>query len=137
LRKIRNAAIVIILCIIGSYSVMKKQGPVLNMPAGDEMKDAVKNNRARAPLNFRSGGDDQLRDAVANNPINTGSQVDFGNGDGGSNPPPRGSGNGGIGTLGTPSNGQNLPPNDPPEELSPSGPPSDECGQECFDESPR
>jgi len=132
MRKIRNAAVIIILCIIGAYSVMKKPAaPVLNMPPGDELRDAVKNSgigKGATPpaLNFRSGGDDELHDAVAanpvfgGNPINAGNPIQEGSGDGGVNPPPRGSGNGGVGSP-TPGFGQELPPTDPPP-LSPSSP---------------
>lgn len=127
----RNAVVILILCIIGGYSLMKKSGPTLTMPASDALNDAVAGGPAtkasRPGLNFGQTNDGELRDAVANNAAeNGGNGPTFGNSDGGNPPPPRGSGEGGFGPLGTGGPGQNLTPNDPPEDLSPSAPPSDE-----------
>ena len=122
----RNIAIVIVLCIIG-YSASKfgtKPGLVLNMPTEEEMKDAVAAKPApapMAPLKFRMGGDDKLKDALAAgpivpgpasfNPAGVGTLIVLGNGNGGGNPPPRG--NGGYRPAGV----------GPTPPLSPSEPP--------------
>jgi hypothetical protein len=124
----RNAVVILILCIIGGYSLMKKSGPTLTMPANDTLNDAVAGGPAatkasRPGLNFGQTNDGELRDAVANNAAeNSGAAPIMGNSEGGNPPPPRGSGNGGFGPLGNSGPGQNLPPNDPPEDLSPSEP---------------
>ena len=141
MRRARNAVVVLILCIIGGYSLMKKTGPTLSMPAGDELRDSMRGNPTRASrpgLNFGQTTDGELRDAVANNAAETGGGQQFGNTDGGVGAPPRGSGNGGFGPLGD-NPGQNLPPTDPPPtELSQSTPPSEEqpsclaVNQECY-----
>ena len=125
----RNAVIIIILCIIGAYSYRKAPQLGLNMPAPEDIKDAVAGNRARRhnPLTLASGTGDDLRDAVAGHAVGT---------PGGSNTlgdiggPPRGNGNGGFGPLSS-NNNNNNPPLPPPPPLSPSGPndtPSDPCG---------
>jgi hypothetical protein len=130
MRRARNAVVVLILCIIGGYSLMKKAGPTLNMPAApEEMRDAMSGNPTRASrpgLNFGQTTDGELRDAVANNAAETGGNgAPFGNTDGGVGAPPRGSGNGGFGPAGT-NAGNNFPPQNPPENLSPSSPESEE-----------
>ncbi|MDX6769386.1 MAG: hypothetical protein SF051_07625 [Elusimicrobiota bacterium] len=143
----RNIVVILILCIIGGYSMMKKNGPILTMPAADELRDTVAGGpttkASRPGLNFGQTNDGELRDAVANNAAeNGGNGPIFGNSDGGNPPPPRGSGTGGFGPLGNGGPGQNLPPNDPPEDLSPSAPPSDEkpiCVRdydECYSPQP-
>jgi hypothetical protein len=126
MRRARNAVVILILCIIGGYSLMKKPA-LLSMPSTpEEMRDSVHGNPTRASrpgLNFGQTNDGELRDAVANNAAETGSAGPNGNTEGGAPPPPRGSGNGGIGTA-SHNPGQDLtPPNDPPpSDLSPSGP---------------
>lgn len=125
----RNAVVIIILCIIGAFSFKKGPQLGLNMPAPEDIKDAVAGNRIRRPspkLTLASGQGEDLRDAVAghavgtpNNGTNTLGDVDG---------PPRGSGNGGFGALSN--NNNNNPPNNPPPTLSPSGPndaPSNPC----------
>lgn len=129
MRRARNAAVILILCIIGGYSLMKKTGPTLNMPAGDELRDGLSGNPTRASrpgLNFGQTNDGELRDAVANNAAETGGGSPFGNTDGGVGAPPRGSGNGGFGPADS-NVGNNFPPNTPPPgNVSPSAPPTDE-----------
>lgn len=121
MRRARNAVVIIILCIIGNYSLVKKAAPVLDLPGTEELRDAVRGTRASRPgLNFGQTNDGELRDAVANNAaIGT----PRGNADGSVGAPPRGSGNGGFGPIGT-NPGQNLlpPVNPPPSVLSQSGP---------------
>ena len=118
MKRVRDAVVIIILCIIGAVTFNKK-APQLSMPTPDEIKDAVAGNptrRRNAPLTLASGHTDDLRDSVAGNPVGTpasngtNSLDDIGG-------PPRGSGNGGFGPLAT---NNNIPPNPPP--LSPSGP---------------
>lgn len=138
----RNAVVILILCIIGGYSMMKKAGPTLTMPMNEELRDTVAGNPIRASrpgLNFGQTNDGELRDALANNAAeNGGGAPQIGSGDGGVGAPPRGSGNGGFGPLGD-NVGNNLPPNNPPPgNVSPSEPPSEEqpiCPQrseECY-----
>lgn len=129
MRRARNAVVVLILCIIGGYSLMKKPA-MLSMPsAPEEMKDAVRGNPTRAsrPLNFGQTNDGELRDAVANNAAETGgNNGPFGNTDGGVGAPPRGSGNGGFGPANHNNDYNNNPPNDPPPApLSESTPPQE------------
>jgi hypothetical protein len=142
MRRARNAVVVLILCIIGGYSLMKKTGPTLTMPAApEEMRDAMSGNPTRASrpgLNFGQTTDGELRDAVANNAAETGGNGSpFGNTEGGVGAPPRGSGNGGFGPLDG-NVGNNLIPPPPPTELSQSTPPSEEqpsclaVNQECY-----
>lgn len=127
MRRARNAVVILILCIIGGYSGMKKTGPTLSMPAGDELRDGLSGNSTRASrpgLNFGQTNDGELRDAVANNAAETGSP--FGNPDGGVGAPPRGSGNGGFGPLDGNQGNNLIPPPPPPTELSQSTPPNEE-----------
>lgn len=142
MRRVRNAVVILILCIIGGYSLMKKTGPTLSMPAGDELRDSMRGNPTRASrpgLNFGQTNDGELRDAVANNAAETGGNGSpFGSSEGGVGAPPRGSGNGGFGPAGN-NVGNEFPPNTPPPgNVSPSGPPSEEqpyCpsrSQECY-----
>lgn len=118
----RNAVIIIILCIIGAYTLKKGPQLALNMPAPETVKDAV----AGAPSTFRRGAPkdltlangvgEELRDAVAGHAVGT---PNNGNTTDSVPPPPRGGGNGGFGAQ--PNNpGQNFNP--PPPNLSPSGP---------------
>ncbi|MEK7389813.1 MAG: hypothetical protein AAB036_08940 [Elusimicrobiota bacterium] len=129
MKRVRNAVVIIILCIIGAVSVKKKAPELaLNVPAPDQIKDAVAGNRIRPrhPLNVSRGQSDDIRDSIAGNPVgtpqgtpnSTNSLDDIGE-------PPRGSGNGGFSPL-----ANNNPPYNPPP-LSPSGPEeenSDTCG---------
>lgn len=125
----RNAVIIIILCIIGAYSVRKGPQLGLNMPGVEDIKDAVAGGPANSgrrgnanPLTLASGSGEDLRDAVAGHAVGT---PNNGNTLGGVDGPPRGSGNGGFGPQSN--NNNNNPPYNPPGELSPSGPtqPSD------------
>lgn len=118
--RVRNAVIIIILCIIGAYSVKKGPQLGLNMPAAEDIKDAVAGNKVRKhgpKLTLASGTGEDLRDAVAGHAVGTpkGSNT-LGDVDG----PPRGNGNGGISPLSN-NNNNNNPPNNPPT-LSPSTP---------------
>lgn len=125
----RNAVIIIILCIIGAYSFRKAPQLGLNMPAPQDIKDAVAGNSARRhggpKLTLASGTGEDLRDAVAGHAVGTPNNGTNSFGDVGG--PPRGNGNGGFGPLSN--NNNNNPP--PPPPLSPSGPndtPNDPCG---------
>ncbi len=124
----RNAVIIIILCIIGAFSFKKGPQLGLNMPAPEDIKDAVAGGpaRRRGPgLTLASGKGDDLRDAVAGFAVGT---PNNGNTLGEIDGPPRGSGNGGFGPLAN--NPNNNPPYNPPPNLSPSGPqdtPTNDC----------
>lgn len=126
--RVRNAVIIIILCIIGAYSVKKGPQLGLSLPAAEDIKDAVAGNpvRRRGPqLTLASGKGEEFRDAVAGHAVGTpnpGTNT-LGDVDG----PPRGNGYGGFGPLST---NNNNPPSNPPPSLSPSGPddaPKDSC----------
>ncbi len=130
--RVRNAVIIIILCIIGAYSVKKAPQLGLSLPGTEDIKDAVaggpsqRRGNGNPQLTLASGKGEDLRDAVAGHAVGT---------PGGSNTlgdvggPPRGNGYGGFGPLST--NNNNNPPNNPPPSLSPSGPndalPSNPC----------
>ncbi|MDD5302939.1 MAG: hypothetical protein PHS14_07480 [Elusimicrobia bacterium] len=120
--RVRNAVIIIILCIIGAYSFKKGPQLGLNMPAPEDIKDAVAGNPVRRhgpQLTLASGNGEDLRDAVAGHAVGTPNRGTntLGDVDG----PPRGSGNGGFGPLSN-NNNNNNPPVNPPPSLSPSGP---------------
>lgn len=120
--KVRNAVIIIILCIIGAYTMKKGPQLALNMPAAQDIKDAVAGGpvtRRNGPqqLTLASGKGEDLRDAVAGFAVGT---PNTGNGEGETDAPPRGSGNGGFAPLAN--NPGNNPPYNPPPSLSPSGP---------------
>lgn len=125
--KARNAVIIIILCIIGAYTVKKGPELGLTMPSVEDIKDAVASaNPTRASrgagapkLTLASGTGEDLRDAVAGHAVGTpnpGTNT-FGEIDG----PPRGNGLGGFSPLAL---NNNVPPTNPPPppNLSPSGP---------------
>lgn len=119
----RNAVIIIILCIIGAYSVRKAPQLALNMPAPEGMKDALAGNRAHRngpKLTLASGTGEDMRDAVAGHAVGT---PNNGNTLGDIGGPPRGNGGNGIGPSSN-NPGQNF---NPPPTLSPSAP-QDECG---------
>jgi len=123
----RNAVIIIILCLIGAYSV--KKGPQLALlPANDEIKDAVAANnstrRAGPKLTLASGTGEEMRDAIAGHAVGT---PNNGNTLGDVAPPPRGGGNGGIGAQAN-NPGQNFNP----PVLSPAGPPANEECSDCY-----
>lgn len=127
--KVRNAVIIIVLCLIGAYKMYKPaQTPVLAMPPADEVRDAVAgnsigdNNPTNASLHLTNTGDDQLRDSVAGNAIPGVHQngAPHGNTEDQTPPPPRGGDHNGIGGLDSPNPGSQLPPGGGP--LSPSGP---------------
>lgn len=131
--RVRNAVIIIILCIIGAYTVKKGPQLALNMPGLEDIKDAVAgapssaSRRNGAPkLTMASGKGEDMRDAVAGHAVGT---PNNGNTLGDIDGPPRGSGYGGFSPLSN--NTNNNPPNNPPPSLSPSGPttPSDEIPQ--------
>lgn len=132
--RVRNAVVIIILCIIGAYTVSKKK-PALMLPGAEDLRDSLAagpSHRAGRPLRFNQGPEDGLRDSLAESPaFNTGlGGNQRGNSDDAAPPPPRGGG-GGIGTLSAPNQGNQFPPQDPPpDNLSPSGPPSEE-GRIC------
>jgi hypothetical protein len=127
--KVRNAVVIIVLCLIGAYKMYKPaQSPVLAMPPADAIRDAVAGNSigdknpTNASLHLSNTGDDQLRDSVAGNAIPGTHQngAPHGNTEDQTPPPPRGGDHNGIGGLDTPNPGSQLPPGGGP--LSPSGP---------------
>ena len=116
MRKIRNAVVIIVLCIIGGYKAYKPIRLAL-MPPSDHIHDAVAGNgfgrtspvNASNPnLSLSNNDGDSLHDSVAGNAIP-------GTGAGGSSIP-HGNTNGGFGSF----SGQN--PNGQNPSLSPSGP---------------
>ena len=135
MNRVRNAVIIIILCIIGlsSWKAGHKKPLALAVPPADDMRDAVAGGPSHAtdhkkPLHGPTLGlpnmaDDNLRDAVAEGPaIPTGLRnrlTPHGNTEDETPPPPRGGEHPGIGPLGGPNPGSQLPP---PGPLSPSGP---------------
>lgn len=124
----RNAVIIIILCIVGAYTARKGPQLGLNMPAPEDIKDAVAGGPVNAgrknasPLTLAAGSGEDFRDAVAGHAVGT---PNNGNTLGGVDAPPRGSGNGGFGPQSN-NPGSFIPP--APPELSPAGPtpPTDE-----------
>lgn len=131
--RVRNAVIIIILCIIGAYSVKKGPQLGLSLPSPEQIKDAVAGgpsftpHRGNPELTLASGKGEDLRDAVAGHAVGTPNRGtnSLGDVDG----PPRGNGYGGFGPLSGNNNGNN-PPVTPPV-LSPFGPnevPSNPCG---------
>ena len=126
--RVRNAVIIIILCIIGAYSVRKAPQLGLNMPAPEQIKDAVAGGPSRRhgpKLTLANGTGEDMRDAVAGHAVgtpNNGNTLDD------VAPPPRGNGQGGFGPQSN-NPGTNF---NPPTNLSPSGPqgpqgPQNEC----------
>ena len=127
--KVRNAVVIIVLCLIGAYKMYKpSQAPTLALPPGEAIHDAVAGNSVginhptNASLHLSNTGDDQLRDSVAGNAIPGTHQngAPHGNTEDQTPPPPRGGDHNGIGPLGGPNPGSQLPPGGGP--LSPSGP---------------
>jgi hypothetical protein len=118
--KVRNAVIIIILSIIGGYSLNKYKHSHLGLSAvpPQEFRDAVaaSSSHSKNKLTLNPDGDEHLRDALAESPaIPTGNGFGpHGNGGDGTPPPPRGDGNGGLG------NGPNSLP--PTPIMSSSGP---------------
>lgn len=117
----RNAVIIIILCIIGAYTVKKGPELGLTLPDMQDIKDAVAGGPSRGrgnkgpALTLASGTGDELRDAIAGHAVGTPQGTNtLGDVDG----PPRGNGYGGFGPQ---ANNNNIPPTTPPN-LSPSGP---------------
>ncbi len=138
----RNAVIIIILCIIGAYSVRKAPQLALNMPNPSDIKDAVAGgpafHRGSPKLTLASGTGEDMRDAVAGHAVGT---PNHGNTLGDIAGPPRGESFHGFGP-GSHNPGQNFNP--PPPILSPSGPqdeiviakpPVDDCGDQCDEQN--
>ena len=125
MQKVRNAVIIIVLCIVGAYKTYKPIAPRLGLPPADFIHDAVSGDRvnaSRPSLNLPSGDDDQFRDSVAGNAIpgfhQNAPQGDVPNV---APPAPRGGGNGGFGPFSGPNPVSQIPPAGP-SPLSPSGP---------------
>lgn len=126
MRKVRNAVIIIILCLIGAYSSYKTGGLGL-LPSSDHLRDAVAGNGRSLPTNAGNGNPnlhmsdtdaDSLHDSVAGNAVP---------GFGGGNIPgaPRGSTDGGFGSFSRQNpNSQNSNSQNGSNPLSPSGPAS-------------
>src|SRR5665213_3378973 len=73
-QKVRNAVIIIVLCIIGAYKMYKPAQPSLGLPPADVLHDALAGNgimptNASNPLHLSNNGDEQLRDSIAGNAI--------------------------------------------------------------------
>ena len=126
--RVRNAVIIIILCIIGAYTARKGPQLSMNMPDSD-VKDAVAGHRShrRPGLTLASGKSDDLRDAVAGHAVGT---PNHGNTLDDVGPPPRGNGEGGFGPQSN-NPGNNFTP--PPGPVSPSGPEETPPSHECND----
>jgi len=119
MQKVRNAVIIIVLCLIGGYEAHKAAPLHLNLPA-DGFRDAVAGRRVNPTntgLHLSNSDDDQLRDSVAGSAI-PGPNGPHGNTEDGTPPPPRGGG-GSIGSYSGPNPGSQIPP---PSSLSQSGP---------------
>lgn len=129
MQRVRNAVIIIILCIIGAYTVRKAPQLALNTPDSD-MHDGLAGGPSRGrrngpKLTLASGTGEEMRDAVAGHAVgtpNNGNTLDD------VAPPPRGEGRGGFGPQ---SNNPSQNFNPPPENLSPSAP--EETQNECSD----
>jgi hypothetical protein len=125
MQKVRNAVIIIILCIIGGYKAYK---PVVRLilPAAGSLHDALAGSPVKASrpgLHLTNSDDDQLHDSVAGNAIpGFGHNAPHGNTEDGTPPPPRGGGDGGVGSFYGPNPGSQLP--NGPAPLSPSSPAS-------------
>jgi hypothetical protein len=127
MQKIRNAVIIIVLCIIGGYEA-HKPALHLNIPS-DHLRDALAGspiNASRPGLRLSNNDDDQLHDSVAGNAIPGFHQNGpHGNTEDETPPPPRGGDHNGPGGLNGPNPGSQLPPPgalSPSEPLSPSAP---------------
>jgi hypothetical protein len=122
MQKVRNAVIIIVLCVIGGYKAYKPAAPRLHLPPADSLHDALAGSPVNAsrPLHLSDSGDDQLHDSVAGNAIpGIHQNGPHGNTEDQTPPPPRGGDHDGIGPLGGPNPGSQLPP---PGPLSPSEP---------------
>jgi len=124
--KVRNAVIIIILCIIAGFSLLKKKPQPLGLPTmpPEELRDAVAASPNRSKphkLALNPDDDGQLKDALAEGPaIPTGAGF---NGFAGNHAPPRGSGDGGIGNRNGPNPlAQFLRRRPRTPDVSPSGP---------------
>ena len=128
MQKVRNAVIIIVLCIISGYKAYKPIARHLNLPPADSLHDALAGspiNASRPGLHLSNSDDDSLHDSVAGNAIPGFHQGPHGNTEDGTPPPPRGGDHDGIGPLGGPNPGSQLPPPgplSPSEPLSPSAP---------------
>jgi hypothetical protein len=125
LRKIRNAVVIIILCLIGAYSAYKPAPLSFSIPPSDFIRDAVAGEPARVSrrpnipeIHATNVSDESLRDSVAGNAVPEAHHSPRGTTEDQTPPPPRGGDHSGIGPLGNNNPGSQLPP--PP--LSPSGP---------------
>lgn len=128
MNRIRNTVIVIVLCIVASASYKARTKSDLGLvPGAEELHDAVAGNSSKSHkiLGLPTIADDNLKDAVAEGPaIPTGLHNGIrGNTEDQTPPPPRGGDHSGIGGLGGPNPGSQIPPKNPPP-LSPSTPPS-------------
>jgi hypothetical protein len=124
MRNVRNAAIVIVLCVVSGYQISRPAAPHLNLLPADGLHDAVAGHRADdAGLHLSNNADEGLHDSVAGNAIPGTHPGPRGTGDDAPPPPPSPRGtDGGIGTFSGPNpNSQTTPPTNP---LSPSGPAS-------------
>lgn len=132
MRNVRNAVIIIILCLIGAYTAYRPAPLSFSVPPSDFIRDAmagepVKLSRpARIPgVQSSNVSDDQLHDSIAGSAVPETHEKPRGTSDDQTPPPPRGGDHSGIGPLGNNNPGSQLPP--PP--LSPSGPSNNQSVQ--------
>ncbi len=128
MNRIRNAVIIIVLCIIGSasYKGGHKNGLGLGEPRPDDIRDSLAGGSSkpqRHTLSLGAPSDDNLKDSLAEGPaIPAGLRSNGaprGNTEDNTPPPPRGGDHSGIGPLGGQNPGAQLPR---PSDISPSGP---------------
>lgn len=128
MNRIRNAVIIIVLCIIGSATY--KAGHKSDLGLGtrpDDIHDALAGGPSKHhnKLSLNTPSDDNLKDSLAEGPaIPTGlHNGPHGNTEDNTPPPPRGGDHSGFGNLGGQNPGAQLPPpSNPPSDVSPSGP---------------
>ena len=129
MQKVRNAVIIIVLCIIGAYKLQRSAPLGLNVPPADGLRDALAGNpnpvNASNGLHLTNSDNDQLRDSVAGNAIPGGHNGNgpHGNTEDETPPPPRGGDHPGVGSFSSTNPGSEIPPNGP-GPLSPSAPAS-------------
>lgn len=126
MQKIRNAVIIIVLCVVGGYQARKHAPLRLGLPPADGLHDALAANHAldasRPGLHLSNSDDDQLHDSVAANAVPGFHQHGaHGDTEDTTPPPPRGGGDGNVGSFNGPSQVSQL---QGPTPLSPSSPAS-------------
>ena len=126
MHRARNAAIIIILCIIGAVTFKSRQPQLgLDMPALHDSVSGGPVHRRGPKLTLASAQTEDLKDSVAGHAVGT--SDNHGNTLDDIGPPPHGSGNGGFGGV-NPNPGQNFVP----PTLSQSGPQGPSNNEETF-----